>query len=81
MKTNTQNFLKTGDPLLGLNKSLYTETELGAGGGGGVLLSSLASFTTADIEAPCTKGGDVTEWLERWTCNLVVPGSSPPPCY
>lgn len=35
MKTNTQNFLKTRAPLLGFNKSLYTETELGAGGGGG----------------------------------------------
>ena len=22
----------------------------------------------------------MAEWLGRWTCNLVVPGSSPPPC-
>lgn len=21
------------------------------------------------------------EWLGHWTCNLMVPGSSPPPCY
>ena len=30
-------------------------------------------------------GGDdrsgVAEWLGRWTCNLVVLGSSPPPSY
>ena len=23
----------------------------------------------------------MAEWLGRWTCNLVVPGSSPPPCH
>ena len=23
----------------------------------------------------------MAEWLGRWTCNLVVPGSSPSPCY
>ena len=22
----------------------------------------------------------MVEWLGRWACNLVVPGSSPPPC-
>ena len=26
-------------------------------------------------------GGDVAEWLGRWTSNLMVPGSSPIPCY
>ena len=25
-------------------------------------------------------GGGVAEWLGCWTCNLVVPGSSPPLC-
>ena len=29
----------------------------------------------------CFTGGSVSEWFGRWTCNLVVPGSSPPPCY
>ena len=23
----------------------------------------------------------MADWLGRWTCNLVVPGSSPRPCY
>ena len=26
-------------------------------------------------------GGGVAEWSGRWICNVVVPGSSPPPCY
>ena len=23
----------------------------------------------------------MAEWLGCWTCNLLVPGLSPPPCY
>ena len=47
------------------------------------LLARIFSFHS-DRRSGCCRaiiGGGVAEWLGRWTCNLVVPGSSPSPCH
>ena len=40
----------------------------------------LVSYS-AHIQCILYAGGSVAKWLGCWACNLVVPGSSPPPCY
>ena len=40
------------------------------------LITPIESASIAKV----TRGG-VAEWLRWWSCNLVVSGSSPPPCH
>ena len=45
------------------------------------LLSRLKFFSLQRVKGGGDDRSGVAEWLGRWTCNLVVLGSSPPPSY
>ena len=46
-----------------------------------VYVTSKPKWLITPIESASITRSGVAEWLQWWSCNLVVSGSSPPPCH